>query len=76
MDLVGIDKRWDLPEVLEPPRVIEQLSITDNLHCVAAAVAVEFTSKIRWHNCGLLLGHRLQRWPSSKPLLYQRMLYL
>ena len=28
MDLVGIDERWDLPEVLEPPRVIEQRSIT------------------------------------------------
>ena len=28
MDLVGIDERWDLPDVLEPPRVIEQLSIT------------------------------------------------
>ena len=28
VDLVGIDERWDLPDVLEPPRVIEQLSIT------------------------------------------------
>ena len=44
MDLVGIDERWDLPEVLEPPRVIEQLSITDHRHCVAADVDVEFTN--------------------------------
>ena len=75
MDLVGIDERWDLPEVLETPRVIEQLSITDHRHCVAAAVAVECTSKIRWHKCGLLLDQRLRGWPSSKPLLCQRILY-
>ena len=28
----------------------------------------------RWPNAGLLLAHRLQRWPVSKPTLAQRLM--
>ena len=29
----------------------------------------------RWANAGLLLAHRLQRWPNSKPTLTQRLIF-
>ena len=29
----------------------------------------------RWPNVGLLLAHRLRRWPNSKPALDQRLVF-